>query len=80
MDNNKPLGNSDICIDGNGAVGIIGGFAGGQVQFYAFDEDGNTGAADDVPIESLTRATLDDFPASRRAVLADEQWAELGYQ
>ncbi len=80
MSKSKPLDTSDICVDRRGNVGIIGGFGGGKVQFYAFDADGNTGAATECDLEDLTRAPLDEIPPNRRATLADVQWAELGHE
>ena len=76
----KPLDNSDICVDALGNVGIIGGFSGGGVEFFAFDPGGNTSISQIVAAETLTRARLDQIPPNRRAVLADIQWAELGHE
>lgn len=66
-----------ICLDAAGRVGIVGDIQPGNIKFYPFDADGNTGAAENVEAESLTQAEQSQIPASRR--LPDAQAMELGY-
>lgn len=74
----KPLDNADIVVDRSGTVGIIN-FTNAGVEFYPFDADGATGGCTIVDPATLTRAPLESIPASRRAVLDDVQWRELGH-
>lgn len=77
MKRTREIENSLICVNRNGAVGIVAAITAGGAIFYPFDKNGGTEEGSLVAIGDLKQADASQIPASR--MLPDAQLIELGY-